>query len=465
MFDWFWNFLYGISKSIYSLIDGLMSCANMLVGIEPIKYEGTETDFISYLFHNKNITYGFIAAALIGVILVFIFAIFAILRAIASEKAAMTPAQVAVKVVKTLLMFLFIPAVLFVFILLSNTFMQALYSATLGGSGGSMGRFLAGAFGQSAVKTGVDPDFYLLKEFDYTDTDNVRNYLDLSDYDFFFSWLGGICILVSIAQCMLVFVDRAISMVILYIFAPISLSTSVIDDGAHFKLWRDQFLIKFLTGYGCILALNIYAILIAAVTSSSLTFFENTFLNNLMKIAFILGGAVSMNRAMALIGNLIQAGAGSNEMRDNAIATSQFKGALGSAVHAFGAPFRGIKSAVNFASDAKQYGIGSTIANRMGFKTARDYGGRSEIQKADDKERFGNRNNTNNNGGNGGKGGGGSNVQNIMQGKKDGDGGGNNSKSSESSNANNNKPQNSMVTNAINNSLSNNKDSGSNAKK
>ena len=76
MFNWVWDLLYGISKSIFSIIDGLLSCANMLCGIEPIKYQGVEMDFMTFLLRNKNITYGFVGAVIVGVVLVIIFAIF-----------------------------------------------------------------------------------------------------------------------------------------------------------------------------------------------------------------------------------------------------------------------------------------------------------------------------------------------------------------------------------------------------
>ena len=382
MFDWFWKFLYGISKSIYRIIDGLMSCANMLCGIEPIKYQGVETDFITFLLQNKNITLGFVSAALIGVILTCIFGVIAIIRAITSEKSNMTPAQAAVKVGKTLLTFIFIPICLAIFVYFTNILMQALYMSTTGGSADGMGRFLAGAFGQDARKSGVPEDFYLDPSFDYTSTGSVRKYLDLTDYDYFFSWIGGACILISLANLLLMFVDRAIAIVILFIFSPISLSTSVFDDGQHFKLWRDQFFVKFLTGYGCIIALNIYILVVAAITSDGLVFFNNGFLNNLMKIAFIVGGAVSMQRMMALVGNLISAGAGSNELRDNAIATAQMRGAMGIAGGIIKSPFSAARSAYNFGRDTKQHGFGSALASRLGLKTGKDYGQMSKVQRS-----------------------------------------------------------------------------------
>ncbi|MBQ9448860.1 MAG: hypothetical protein IJU60_03200 [Acholeplasmatales bacterium] len=382
MFNWVWDLLYGISKSIFSIIDGLLSCANMLCGIEPIKYQGAEMDFMTFLLRNKNISYAFIGAVMVGVVLVVIFAIFAILRSMASEKDSMTPTQIYVKVGKTMLTFIFIPVAMAVLIYFTNVLMQTLYKATLGGSPDGLGRFLAGAFGQDCRKGGVPENFYLSSDFNYKSTSNMREYVNLNDYDFFFSWIAGIAILLSLASSILMFVDRAIALVILFIASPISLSTSVLDDGQRFKLWRDQFLVKFLTGYGCIIGLNIYALVVAAITTNDLVFFENGTLNDIMKIAIIVGGSVSMNRLMALVGNLISQGAGSNELRDNAIATSQARGAIGRFGSAALAPFRATRSAANFVRDSRQFGTLSAIGQRLGFNTDRSYGKMSAVQKS-----------------------------------------------------------------------------------
>ena len=421
MFNWVWDLLYGISKSIFSIIDGLLSCANMLCGIEPIKYQGAEMDFMTFLLRNKNITYGFVGAVIVGVVLVIIFAIFAILKSMGSEKDSMTPTQIYVKVGKTLLTFIFIPVAMAILIYFTNVLMQTLYKTTLGGSPDGLGRFLAGAFGQDCRKGGVPENFYLSSDFNYKSTSNMRSYVNLNDYDFFFSWIAGIAILLSLASSILMFVDRAIALVILFIASPISLSTAVLDDGQGFKLWRDQFLVKFLTGYGCIIGLNIYALVVAAITTNDLVFFENGTLNDIMKIAIIVGGSVSMNRLMALVGNLISQGAGSNELRDNAIATSQARGAIGRFGSAALAPFRATRSAANFVRDSKQFGTLSAIGQRLGFNTDRSYGKMSNIQRQQthqnlvDSEKY--KRSLGNNGG-------ANKVENAILGDKKGGGGG-----------------------------------------
>lgn len=311
-----------ISSTIFRLIDGLILCANKLCGIDTINFNGEETDFLSYLLFSDEVGFAFRVSAILATILLVVFTVFMIIRSIANEKAEGTPTQIAIKAFKTLLMFFLVPVVILAFMTVGNAFVTALYGATIQ-SAATPGAFLFSAFAEDG---GMKPEFVELfrtGELDYTSKSVVSSHMNLSDFPFLFSWIAGGVVLFGVGSAMLVFVDRALSLVILYIAAPISISTSVIDDGARFKLWRDQFLSKFIMGYGMILAINIYAMVCGLVTKADFAFFpgEDTatkFLDLIMKLLIIAGGALTMQKSMALIGNLVSSGAGSNELRDNA---------------------------------------------------------------------------------------------------------------------------------------------------
>ncbi len=327
MFDWFWEFLYSITKSILRLIDGIMQCANKLCGIEDISVGGEDVDFLTYLIRRQEVTNAFVVAALLGLIVLVFFTILAIIRLIAKEKPDVTIAQICVKAMKSVLTFLFIPAIMIVGVWVSNAFMQALYKATLTGSG-SMGSFLFTAFSDGAWYDSANSEMFINGTLTYTDTAVVSTYIDLENFDYFASWVAGAVILWNVAWALLVFVDRAISIVILYIVSPFPVAVSVLDDGSHFKLWREQILTKFFVGFGTILAINVYCLIVLFVMDSNLQFFSSNFLNNMCKILFIIGGSLTMKKAMALVGNLVTSGGGSNELRDNAFAGNALGGAL-----------------------------------------------------------------------------------------------------------------------------------------
>ena len=327
MFDWFWSFLYLISKTLFRIIDGLVQCANYLCGIEPVKVDGEEMDFLQYILTSNQIGFAFRVAALLGMIVVVVFSIIAILRTLAKEKSEGTPMQIVGRAIKSVLSFLFIPMIMIVIINAGNIFMKAMYEATLQGYS-SLGDFLFKAFAMESMKNmGVQDveaavDAFLANpSLDWRSTSDVWRLMDISEFEFIFSWIACGVILASLGMSMMYFVSRVISIAILYIAAPFSIGVSILDDGARFKLWREQILIKFITGYGMMIAINVYAMICLLVMKPGLVFFEEgSFIDYLMKLLLIAGGGVSLKQAMALIGNLIASGAGSNELRDSAIA-------------------------------------------------------------------------------------------------------------------------------------------------
>ena len=364
MFDWFWEFLFSISSTLFRLIDGLVLCANKLCGIDTINFNGEEKDFLSYLFFSDEIGFAFRVSAILATILLVIFTVFMIIRTIAKDKAEGTPVQIAVKAFKAMLMFFFVPAVMIAFMAIGNTFLNALYEATTQ-SAASPGAFLFSAFAEDGGMNAEYADLFRTGQLDYTNTDVVTEWMGksvpsvgLSDFPFFFSFIAAGVVLFGIGSAMLIFVDRVLSLVILYIAAPISISTSILDDGARFKLWRDQFLTKFIMGYGMILAINIYALVCSLVMNPEFAFFSQegtAFLNFLLKLLVIGGGALTMQKSMALVGNLVSQGAGSNELRDNALSMGSLarmaKGGAGKALSAAGY-LTGAKAGKSIIGDA-----------------------------------------------------------------------------------------------------------------
>lgn len=373
MFDWFYEFLYSISATIFELIDGLMLCANKLCGTDDVTLDGESTDFLTYLFKSEKVTFAFKVAALVGMIVLVFFTIFAIVKSVTKDKAEGTPTQICVKALKAFLMFLFVPAIMLATIWIGNTIMMAMYNATISDSA-SVGSFLFGAFAKNGGMDSATIEQFLSGVKDYTNASVVAECMDLSNFSFFFSWLAGGVVLFTLASSLFLFVDRIISIIILFIVSPFSISTLVLDDGAHFKLWRDQILVKFFTGYGTIIALNIYMMIVSLTLNSSLVFFPNSDFGNLvMKLLLIGGGALTLRKSMGLIGNLIASGAGSAELRDNAISAGDLarraKGFAGSALGGLStvSGVRAAKSIVNDALTAKSRDLGEKMLKKMGI--------------------------------------------------------------------------------------------------
>jgi len=452
MFDWFWNFLYSLTKGLLWICDRLLQVANVLIGIDPIKVDGEETNLIQYLVQNDTVHFTFAACFSIAMILLVIFTIFQILKTISKEGEGMPPSQICMKSFKAFMTFLFVPVIMIVLVEFMTLFMQALWSATSMGSS-SLGQYMFCAFADCADCwiDGNSASSFIAANADYYSTSTVRNYVDLNDYAFLYSWLVGGVVVVNLSASLLMFVDRAISIVILYCLAPFPIAASVIDEGSRFKSWREQILNKFLAGFGVLIAINFYIMVMSLVCSSKVQLFSSSILNTVGKIMIILGGALTTKKAGALIGSMVSA-SGGNEVNDPAFRGNAFGAALGKAV---GGVVGGVAGIANAGRDIKNYGfkgaVGrglSNIASSMGFKTDRDYA----KQKKEDEELFGNGNKNdkdpNYNGGD-------------QNGLKDALENGNNEKSEDNTNDKDTEKGgkgNDMMNNAINNDNNENKD-------
>lgn len=386
MFDWFWEFLYMLSAGILYIIDLLMECANVLCGITPISVEGESTDLLSYIIKSEDVRLGFSVAAILGFIVLIFFTVFAVIRAITKEKAEATPAQVLVKAGKLALLFMFIPAIMLTLVWAGSVFMNALYQATTGGSTGGLGNYLFTCFAQDAGLSESEREIFIVAEnytgsssYAYLDFDLVDECIDVSDYSFIMSWLAGILIVYGVGTGLVSFIDRLISIIVLYIISPFSVSSAVIDDGQRFKLWREQILIKFFNAFGMILYVNVYCIIIGLIIKDSVQLFGSGFLNQFAKILIIVGGGLSLPRAMALIGNIISAGAGSRELMDQAATSARLGGFARGVASAATFPVRGLASYAN-----RRLGITDAMAGWFGMSSGQQ-AARAEVKREDAK--------------------------------------------------------------------------------
>ena len=377
MFDWFWRFLYSITKGLFWAIDMIMKCVNKLCGIEPINLGEEKIDFLTYLLTGQTVKFAFAAMAILGIVVVVILSIFSILRNVTKDKPNTTPAKIVVQSGKNLLMFLFVPFIMISVTYFLNVFMKAVYHATTSGSSTGIGSFLFVSFGQDAGLDAVETSDFLTGKLDYTAMSDVVSAIEIADYQFILSWIVGIIILFAIAATLTKFVERTLSIIVLFILAPFSIGSSVIDEGSRFKTWRDQVISKFLVAYGLIVAINIYCLVVNLVMQPGFGFFEpGSLLNYVAKVLFVLGGALSLNSISQLIGNLVAPGIGGQDLSS----VDMSKGAGKVAAMGKGIAFGPAGLAAGFgkgilkeAVTQKQRELGAGLLNKLGIGTDKKF--------------------------------------------------------------------------------------------
>ena len=390
MFNWFWEFLYGLIKVPLFCIDIIMMIARKLCGIDPIQVEETvngetvvrDVDLLSYFMEGETILGAFGYVCLFGFILLFLFTAFRILRDQLSFYEKKSPVRTCLDAAKTLLFFLLVPAIMIVGTTFVATLLRGVYEATANGNSGLGGAMFVifadeAYIGPDGDKQAVLEAFrtcsleeYLAgtNEYSYYNTSLVSQYFSLSKFNIFLGLVGSISVLILLSLTLLSFVERIISLVLLFVIAPLPMSASPLDDGERFKIWREQTINKFLIAYGGLLALNIFSLMLPMI--ASISFFRmggtgGNLVNGIARLLFIIGGAFACRRGMVLIGNLISRGAGSQDLMDQ----SHLSGGMASLAHLAGRVVKGTFGAVTGAA-SKGIQTGLSWANAAGVPTS-----------------------------------------------------------------------------------------------
>ncbi len=343
MFNWFWEFLYGLIKVPLFCIDVILMIARKLCGIDPVQIEKEvngeiiteDVDILTYFMQGETIVNAFGYVCLFGFILLFLFTAFRIIRDQVTFYEKKSPVRICIESSKIILMFLLIPAIMIASTAFVSTLMRGIYDATANGNtglGGSMFVIFADEAytGPAEDKQAVLDAFrtcsledYLngTNEFSYYNTSKVSEYFKLSQFNFFLGFVGSLSVVCLLALTLLAFVERIISLVLLFVIAPLPMSASPLDDGERFKAWREQVINKFIIAYGGILSLNIFSLMLPMI--ARINFFASggtggSIVNGIARLLFIIGGAFACHRGMVLIGNLVSRGAGSQDLMDQA---------------------------------------------------------------------------------------------------------------------------------------------------
>ena len=371
MFNWFWEFLYGLIKVPLFCIDIILMIARKLCGIDPIQVEKEvggatvveDVDLLTYFMGGESIVNAFGYVCLFAFIMLFLFTAFRIVREQVSFYEKKSPIRICLDSSKILLFFLLVPTIMILGTAFVSTVLTGIYEATANGNsglGGSMFTIFAeeAYIGPAEDKEAVleafrtcSLDEYLSGEnmYSYYNNDKVVEYFKLNKFNFFLGFVGSVSVLSLLSLTLLSFVERIISLVLLFVISPLPMSAAALDDGERFKTWREQTINKFITAYGGLLALNIFSLMLPMIAGINFFPIKGTVVNvvnGIARLLFIIGGAFACRRGMVLVGNLVSRGAGSQDLMDQ----SHLSGGMASLARMAGGVVKGTWGLVSGAA-------------------------------------------------------------------------------------------------------------------
>lgn len=304
MFDWWWQFIYNISKAINSCIDSLYKLFLFFAGVAPpeISQEisgGEDTNILVRIFTDNSVSVlflGFLGFAAL------IFTISIIIGLVRSEWASKDNGEGKLKVLKQslkgfLLVFL-IPTVFSIGIWATSILLSSIVQGMAGTDTNSY------SLAQKLFEICMPENSNMTITPQWTDSWNdLTNWgWDMTEYNYTIAIIAGIIILFIVGLSSLNLVERIIDLVFLYLVSPFVIAVSPLDEGNRLGIWKDLVISKLLSVAGMVVCFYIYFLCLPIVDK---IFASDTFIVRLGYLIFAIGGALAARKGGLLISNLV----------------------------------------------------------------------------------------------------------------------------------------------------------------
>jgi hypothetical protein len=387
------SIFYTLLKSLLQIVEVIESSFKIFAGIGTVSYNGRATDLLRlFVLENNSITRAFWILTILSFTLCIAFTLYATARsALDFDFENKRPVgKILGSLGKAGVTFLLIPFFAMFAIRLSNVVMVQVYNVTQTESLSVSDT----VFQISAMSANKDAGHNLGPSQSFTtgmranynnggwkDVKKVEQNFDLKKFDYILGYGLSIFMIIIFGTIAFTFVQRLFEIMLLYISAPFFVSSMPLDDGQKYSAWRDMFIAKLASSMGTIALVNLFLMSVPLIMDDALRLDSrpealdpaNVFYNYLLKIVFIVGGALAVKQGGSLITGIVNYQAGMQESQ-----TMQQSGAiLSGAVAATGAfagaaalkvgrgAFKAAAVPVKFAGRAAFRGIQYGLTKKM----------------------------------------------------------------------------------------------------
>ena len=379
--DIFFSFIYNGFCQWLWLLDQLQSGFDVLIGLKDITYyseaagEDTQTTLLQYFMNNDIIRNALVSITFIALGLSIIFAIYSVMRSTLDFdfEGKRPVGKVLNSVGKTMIAFLLVPTICIVGVSLVSIVLKQTCAAISGGSDASLGRWVLAI---SSIDAGrgnpptpfINPSTNQMNEpwnsllYDGMNYVSFGVQIHVSHVDYLLGFASIIFMMIVMIACLFTFIKRIFDVIILYITSPYFVSTIVLDDGEKFKKWRESFIARILVGFGSVIGLRIFLMMVPVIMSDELKIFDSVAGNitggYVIRLVFILGGMFAVYKSSTLLTGIISSSVAAEENMNNAllggmVAGGMMKGAKALAGAGIGAISKMKSKSKNSVSESK----------------------------------------------------------------------------------------------------------------
>ena len=349
--DIFFAFIYNGFCQFLWLLDQLQSGFDVLIGLKDITYyseatgQDTQTTLLQYFMNNDIIRNALVSITFIALGLSIIFAIYSVMRSTLDFdfEGKRPVGKVLNSVGKTMIAFLLVPTICIFGVSLVSIVLKQTCSAISGGSDASLGRWVLAI---SSIDAGrgnpptpfINPSTNQMNEpwnsllYDGMDYITFGAKIHVSHVDYLIGYASIIFMMIVMIACLFTFIKRIFDVIILYITSPYFVSTIVLDDGEKFKKWRESFIARILIGFGSVIGLRIFLMMVPVIMSDELKIFDSVAGNitggYVIRLVFILGGMFAVYKSSTLLTGIISSSVAAEENMNNALLGGMVAGGM-----------------------------------------------------------------------------------------------------------------------------------------
>ena len=348
---------YEVLAYLCKIVDYMQTAFDIFAGVQPVTFERndikTTGPLLQAVMAQPVVVKMFAAIMAVGFVLAMVFTIIQVAKSVIDlDFEGKRPVGAVLRsLFKTAIQFIMVPLSVIIIIAFSTQLLKTIDDAVKlanGNSGSSsLGRIVflissldaektssynIGSFRPSStcgniLEAGGRKEIYTGTK-SYLDSSYIKAHFNLRDFDYFTGYIAGIFLIIVLAASGLVFIQRLFDVVVLYIISPVFVATMPLDEGEKFKRWKDLFYGKVFGGYGAILSMKLYFLLLPLIMSPQLKWGESSEEGAyLLKLMFILGGAYACTKIGAMVTGLISQSAGAAEAQTSGMVSSAMGGA------------------------------------------------------------------------------------------------------------------------------------------
>ncbi len=322
----FSNVLRSWLYTLLGIVDFLQGIFDIFAGVDTVKYQGEDMYLLDAFISQDIIKNALVLITFIGVTLCFIFTIYTVGKSIGTHvlENKHPVGHIMGQALKACLAFLIVPLMAYFGLQLSTAILVSTDRAVNNAMGSddtvpfSTVLFLSGTFNEEVsadFSTGVRADYLNGRKSIYNDLQVCRDFpmqtLDVSvfdmlkssltntdasyyipsgaSYNYFLVYCEAIFVIIVMVCAVFLFIRRIIEVLILYVTAPLFVSTIPLDDGRIFKRWRELFIGKLISGFGVVFTMKLVMLIIPVVVGGSFRFIGNAMVDGAIKTIFAIG--------------------------------------------------------------------------------------------------------------------------------------------------------------------------------